>query len=127
MLMTTDSVCAGLNVLVVEDETLVLFNLEDVLAELGCIVVGPAMRVDQAAELAAAAETDVAILDVNLAGQPVFPVAAALAARGVPIIFATGYGRAGLPAEWQDRPVLVKPYTADDVEQALGVIARQKS
>ena len=127
MLMTNENVCAGLNVLVVEDETLVLFNLEDVLAELGCVVVGPAMRLEQAAKLAAAADTDVAILDVNLAGQPVFQVAEALAARGVPIIFATGYGRAGLPAEWQDRPVLVKPYTAGDVERALGAIARQKS
>lgn len=126
MLMTADNPCAGLNVLVVEDETLVLFNLEDMLTELGCVVVGPAMRLQQAETLATTSETDVAILDVNLGGQPVFPVAEALVARGVPIIFATGYGRAGLPPAWQDRPVLVKPYTAQDVEHALVAIAQQR-
>jgi len=121
--MINESGTQGLNVLVVEDESLVLFNLEDVLAELGCSIVGPAMRLPQALALAQTAEAvDLAILDVNLAGEPVFPVAEALRARGVHIIFATGYGREGLPEEWQSHTVLMKPYMADDVAKALALL-----
>lgn len=128
MLMRNDTDLKGLNVLVVEDETLVLFNLEDTLTELGCIIVGPAMRLPQAEELAATApEVDVAILDVNLGGAPVFPVADRLVARGVRIVFATGYGREGLPEPWREHPVLMKPYTAEDVEQTLRGLLAEKS
>jgi CheY-like chemotaxis protein len=124
MLMHSQSALHGTNVFVVEDESLVLFNLEDILTELGCIVVGPAMRLEQARQLVeTATEVDVAILDVNLGGQPVFAVAEALRARGVKIIFATGYGREGLPEEWRAFPVLLKPYTAEDVGQALRALA----
>lgn len=124
MLMQSKSALNGLNVFVVEDESLVLFSLEDVLTELGCLIVGPAMRLPQALAAAGdASEIDVAILDVNLGGQPVFPVAEKLKARGVEIVFATGYGREGLPEEWRGHPVLLKPYTADDVEQALTAVA----
>lgn len=127
MLMPNENPCKGLNVMVVEDESLVLFNLEDMLIEMGCVVVGPAMRLDEARALVdRAADADVAILDVNLGGAPVYPVAEALRERGVPVVFATGYGREGLPEEWQDRPVLLKPYTSDDVESALAAIARAK-
>lgn len=127
MLMINETGVTALNVLVVEDESLVLFNLEDVLADLGCRIVGPAMRLPQALELAATAEAvDLAILDVNLAGQPVFPVAETLRARGVHIIFATGYGREGLPEEWQSHTVLMKPYMADDVAKALAQVATAK-
>lgn len=99
---------------------MVLFNLEDILADLGCEVLGPAMRLAEAERIAAGAETpDVAILDVNLGGHMVFPAARILAGRGVPLIFATGYGRDGLPLEWQDREVILKPYTRDDVARAL--------
>ena len=67
-------------------------------------------------------------LDVNIGGRLVFPVAEALAARGVPIVFATGYGRSGLPAAWQDHTVLSKPYTAAEVASALGgLCARHKA
>jgi CheY-like chemotaxis protein len=124
MLMQNDSMTHGLSVLVVEDESLVLFNLEDILTELGCIIVGPAMRLPQAQELVqTASDVDVAILDVNLAGESVFPVAHALKAKGVKIAFATGYGREGLPDEWRDHPVLVKPYTAEDVAHTLRAVA----
>lgn len=112
---------ASRRIFVVEDETLVLFNLEDILADLGCTIVAQAMSLDQAEKLAAVVEMpDAAILDVNIGGARVFPAAKILADRQVPILFATGYGRAGLPDEWQDRPVIVKPYTQRDVEQALG-------
>ena len=100
-----------------------LFNLEDILLELGCRVVGPAMRLEEADQLFEdACAADAAILDVNLSGKQVFPLAERLAARGLPIVFATGYGRSGLPEIWQQNPVLQKPYTSDQVAAALAEI-----
>lgn len=111
---------AGLSVFVVEDETLVALNLEDILLELGCQVVGPAMRIDRAeGMIEEAAAADVAILDVNVAGTMVFPFARKLAERGTPMVFATGYGRSGLPADFSERPILQKPYTTADVKAGL--------
>lgn len=111
---------SGSRVFVVEDETLVLFNLEDILADLGCEIVGQAMRLDQAVEKAqSVGPIDAAILDVNIGGTTVFPAAKILADRGVPLLFATGYGRDGLPFEWQGHAVIVKPYSPQDVERAL--------
>lgn len=107
-------------VLVVEDETLVLFNLEDILTELGCVIVGPAMRIQDACTLAREADLpDLAILDVNIGGVPVFEAAQLLVERGVPLIFATGYGRDGLPEDWRGHEVIAKPYTQQDVARAL--------
>lgn len=101
---------------VVEDEALVLMNLEDMLIEMGCTVVGPAMRLAQAEKIVAGdMAADVALLDVNVAGELVFPLARKLAERGMPILFVTGYGRAGLPDDFNERPVLQKPYTVDDL------------
>lgn len=111
---------SGLSVFVIEDESLVLVNLEDMLGELGCTLVGPAMRLDQAeAMLDEAGTADVAVLDVNIAGKPVFPFAEKLAAKGVPLVLATGYGRDGLPEEWRTMTVLAKPYTFEDLAGAL--------
>lgn len=111
---------SGSRVFVVEDETLVLFGLEDILTELGCEVVAHAMRLDQAmAKAHEVGPVDAAILDVNIGGHTIFPAAQILAQRGVPLLFATGYGRDGLPAEWQAHPVIVKPYSPQDVERAL--------
>lgn len=112
-------------IFVVEDETLVLFNLEDILEDLGFTIVGEAMWIDQAQELAASVEQpDAAILDVNIGGSAVFPVARILADRGVPILFATGYGRDGLSEEWRDRPVVSKPYTQNDISNALNLLLK---
>ncbi len=111
---------ASLRVFVVEDESLVAMQLEDILADLGCDVVGLAMRLNRALEmLNGISEIDVAILDVNLGGEKVYPVADALRGRGVPVIFATGYGRGGVMPEWQSRPVLQKPYTDAQVARTL--------
>lgn len=112
---------SGCRAFIVEDETLVLFNLEDILSELGCVVVAQAMRLSDAEQHArTVADADFAILDVNLRGQQVFPVAEVLTARGIPFIFATGYGANGLPDEWRRHPVIVKPYSRQDVQDALG-------
>ena len=117
---------AGVRVLVVEDETLVAMLLEDMVVDLGGKVAGSASRLDGALALAndPNLELDLAVLDVNLAGQDAFPVAAALQRRGVPFAFSTGYGNAGLPDAWRGRPTLPKPFTQDQVlsvlRQALG-------
>jgi hypothetical protein len=60
-------------------------------------------------------DIDLAVLDVNLAGEEAFPIATALAQRGVPFAFSTGYGNAGLPESWRSRPTLQKPFTQDQV------------
>lgn len=115
-----DAELDGLAVFVVEDEALVVLNLEDMLAELGCSVVGPAMRLDRALAMAdKGIEADAAILDVNLGGEKVFPLAERLVASGMPVVFATGYGRAGLPEIFHALPILQKPYTVAEVAAGL--------
>lgn len=115
----------GVRVLLVEDETLVAMLLEDMIADLGGTVVASASRVAAALEVARDPSTDVdfALLDVNLAGEDVFPVAAALAERGVPFVFSTGYGSGGLPHVWRDRPTLQKPFTEEQVIAAVDKVA----
>lgn len=113
----------GVRVFVVEDESLVAMQLEDILADLGCEVVGMAMRLKRAQEMLEKPDPiDVAILDVNLGGETVYPVAEMLRARGIHIIFATGYGRGGVLPEWQSHPVLQKPYTEGQVASTLGEV-----
>ncbi len=116
-------VLSGKKVLIVEDEALITMLFEDILEDFACQVVGPAMNVRQAMELAQTAEIDVAILDVNLSGEPSFPVATVLQARGVPLAFSSGYGSQGLPAEWQSTPTLPKPFTSDEVADTLAHLA----
>jgi len=116
----------GLRVLVVEDEALVAMNLEMTLEDFGCQIIGPAYRFEAAANMAATVENaDAAILDVNLSGIPAFGIAEILAARDIPFLFATGYGKEGIPGQWHDRPILQKPYTAEEVGEALaGLVAK---
>jgi CheY-like chemotaxis protein len=110
---------SGLRVLVVEDEAAISLLLEDMLLDLGCDVVGPAARLGTALELAQGQALDVAILDVNVAGEPIYPVAAALVERKVPFIFSTGYGSAGIKDLYRDRPVMQKPFAQCDLRQNL--------
>ena len=113
----TDS--AGLKVFVVEDETIVAMLLEQMLEELECEVAGVAGQLNIAMELARSVDAQVAILDLNLSGQRVDPVAEILAERKVPFIFASGYGEDGLSPEWRGRPVLPKPFRLDQLRDAL--------
>ena len=110
---------AGTRVLVVEDEALVSMLVEEYLDELGCEVVGVASRLEDALEKARALALDAAVLDVNLAGRLSYPVAELLRARGVPFVFATGYGLSGLPDELRGAPVLAKPFRQDQLAAAL--------
>ena len=110
----------GLRVLVVEDEMMVSMLIEDMLSDLGCAVVGPASRLDEALQLAREAELDCAVLDVNLGGQPIFPLADLLREMGAPFAFATGYGDAGLRDVDRGSPVLQKPFREADLARVLG-------
>ena len=107
---------AGRRILVVEDEPLVAMLLEDLLLELGLEVIGPALRLERALELARSEPMDAAILDVNLAGERSYAVAEQLAARGIPFAFATGYGSPGLDRNL-DAPLLRKPFERDAVRR----------
>ena len=106
-------------VFIVEDESMLVMLLEDLLPTLGYTVVGSAASVDQALAALDQAEADLAVIDVNLAGEPSFPVADALRARGVPFLFTTGYGQQGLPARFADAAVLAKPFRRQDIQDAL--------
>ena len=117
----TDSPLAGLRVLVVEDEALVAMLLEDMLGDLGCEVTATASRVGHAVQIAQdpGQVFDVAILDVNVAGETITPVAQALSERPTPFVFATGYGESGVPEPFRGRPTLQKPFGMADVEARL--------
>ena len=122
----TPEVTTSPRILVVEDEAMVSMMLEDMLADLGCRVVGPAASLNSGLKLAQDAEVDAAVLDVNLAGEKAFPIADVLAARGVPFVYATGYGRAGLREDDLSRPVVQKPYSLQELARNLreaGVLA----
>jgi CheY-like chemotaxis protein len=109
-------------ILIVEDESLVAMLLETILEDMGCAPVGPISNVEDALALLASPEIetlDGALLDVNVAGTEVFPVAEVLKARGLPFVFSTGYGQGGLPDQWRDHAVIQKPFTETAVQQAL--------
>lgn len=102
---------AGMRVLLVEDEMLVAVMLEDILVDLGCAVIGPAGSVAKALELIEGEALDGALLDVNLNGEEVYPAAKALAARGIPFVFVTGYGDTGVDDQrYGGVPVVQKPF-----------------
>jgi CheY-like chemotaxis protein len=110
----------GRRVLVIEDESLVAMLLETILEDMGCVVVGPESNIDDGLIAATGeASLDAALLDVNVAGREVFPVAEALRARGVPFVFSTGYGEAGLPEHWRGHPTIQKPFTEGAIRDAL--------
>lgn len=96
-------------VLIVEDEFLIALHVEDVMTGLGFEVVGPIPTLEQALDIARSEPLDGAVLDVNLAGTYVFPLAEELALRGVPFIMTTGYEAFSVPESLRDRPRLQKP------------------
>jgi len=101
---------AGKRVIVIEDEPLVAMDLESCLAAAGCEVVGTAGTVRDATTLCTEVDCDAALVDVNLAGQPVDELAATLTKRNIPFAFVTGYGREALPQGFRDAVILTKPF-----------------
>jgi CheY-like chemotaxis protein len=116
----------GLRVLVVEDEAAISLLLEDMLLDFGCTVVGPAARLATALQTVEREALDLAILDVNVAGEPIYPVAEILEKKGVPFVFSTGYGSAGIKDAFRNRPVLQKPFAQHDLKQKL-LLARNSA
>jgi CheY-like chemotaxis protein len=113
----------GVRVLVVEDELLVALTIQEMLAEIGCEPAGIARSVAEALHaIRADATIELAVLDVNLGTERVFPVADELARRGVPFMFATGYGPADLSHLYPGRPVLAKPLRPDRLAHALAAV-----
>ncbi len=115
----------GYQVLIVEDEAMIMMLLEDMLAEFGCIVAGVAGSVSEAMSQISHTEIDAAILDVNLAGEKIFPVADVLAARGTPFVFSTAYGPADLKERYPHSPILHKPYEPDALAEVLRSFANR--
>lgn len=106
-------------ILIVEDEILIAMLLEDIVTDLGHNSVGPMMRLQSALAAAETEDLDFAILDINLAGQQSFPVADCLIRRGIPFIFASGYGQAGLTNAYVHIPVLQKPYDSAQIDRMI--------
>jgi CheY-like chemotaxis protein len=100
----------SLRVFVVEDEAIIRMMVVEMLEELGHMIAAEAGHLDNALELARSTDFDLAVLDVNIAGKLITPVAKLIEARGLPIIFATGYGAIGLPDEFRGHAALAKPF-----------------
>jgi len=109
----------GGSVFLVEDEVMIRMMVADMLEELGYRVTAEAGEIAEAMELAQTADFDLAILDVNVNGKAISPVADLIAARKRPFIFATGYGSSGLPEEYRDRPALQKPFQIETLAQMI--------
>jgi CheY-like chemotaxis protein len=120
-----DSPLSGRRILVVEDEMLVALVLQDMLADLGCVVIGPAASVDEALALIETHILDATVLDVNLAGQMSYPVADALLARQAPFVFSTGYSSNRLQDGYRTFPALQKPYHKTELRDALVAVMSQ--
>ncbi len=111
----------GARLLLVEDEAIVAMMIEAMLTDLGCVVVDVAGTLLHGLALveSTSGALDAAVLDINLGGEKVYPVAELLAARGVPFVFSTGYGLAGISSDFAGVPALAKPYTPYALEKAL--------
>lgn len=109
-------------VLLVEDEAIVGMMMRDILLEHGLFVIGPCCSLREAMSSVSTAEVDCAILDLNLGGDPVYPVAEILHARGIPFLFVTGYGRESIDERFKDVSILQKPVVREGLERQLHLI-----
>jgi CheY-like chemotaxis protein len=122
-----EATLSGRRVLVVEDEYFIAADLARALTRLGADVVGPVATREQALELLATAECiDLAVLDINLKDEPVFPLADLLIGQSVPVLFATGYGEASIPDRYRQVPRWQKPFLPEALAQALPAIMRER-
>ena len=112
----------GARIFIVEDELMVAMLIEDMLTDLGCHVVGVASRLEEAVIKASSMVFDGLILDLNLNGSETFDVAEVLTKRGIPFVFATGYGASGVPEAYHGVPILTKPFQRTELELCLACI-----
>jgi DNA-binding response OmpR family regulator len=105
--------------LLVEDEALVAMLIEDALDDAGAVMIGPFAAVAPALAAIPEARPELAVLDLNLGGESSLPIADDLALRGVPLVFASGYGQAGLPPRFRNRPMLAKPFDPTELIAVL--------
>jgi CheY-like chemotaxis protein len=124
--MTSQPASRG-SVLLVEDETMIRMLVADMLSDLGYDVAAEAGDIDQAIKLARSAQFDLAILDVNVNGKLISPVAEAVASRNLPFVFATGYGAEGVPEAYRDHPALQKPFRLETLQQAIEAALQRKA
>jgi CheY-like chemotaxis protein len=103
----------------VEDELMIRMLLDGMLTDLGYTVAAEAGAIDEAMAIAEQGDFDVALLDVNLNGKPITPVVEILIQRGLPFIFASGYGQSGVPAAYRSSPTLQKPFQTEALAEAL--------
>ena len=106
-------------VLVVEDEYLIRMLVEDMLTDLGYTIAAAVGTIAEASKVATGGEFDIAILDVNVDGEEIYPVADILAQRGLPFVFVTGYGEGSLLAKYRSRPALQKPFQSEQLKDLL--------
>jgi CheY-like chemotaxis protein len=119
------SVLSGRRLLVVEDEYFVADDIARSLQHLGAEVLGPVPSHVEALDLVSSGERiDLAVLDINLRGEMIFPVAEALQARGIPFLFATGYDCTSVPQQYVAVPCWHKPFDPDELAQALPGLIR---
>lgn len=116
---TPRSVASRLRVLVVEDEYMIAYHLQNMLTELGHEVVGPVGHVKEALHLVQQETLDAAVLDINIGGEDIFSVVKALDARRIPFIFVTGYDGKRLHNAYSERPILQKPFQKRDLQAVL--------
>lgn len=123
--MTASAAGRRTRILVVEDEPMIAFVIEDAIDAIGGEMLGPIGQLDEAMVAARNAVFDCALLDVNICGRQVFPVAEILLERGIPFAFATGYALVSLPAHLAGVPRLTKPYTTAELEHVLMSLGSQ--
>ena len=114
-----ESKSRGVSVFLVEDETLIRMMIAGIVEELGHTVVAEAGNISDVLKLAKTADFGIAILDINVGGDRIEPVAEIIDSRHLPFIFASGYGSAGLPEKFRDRPVLQKPLVIPRLGEAI--------
>lgn len=112
------------SVLLVEDEVMIRMMVADMLEELGYTIVAEAGDIDEGVRLVQSIDFDIAILDVNVNGKVITPVAEAVQMRGKPFVFATGYGAQGLPEKFRDRPTLQKPFQIETLARTIETVLK---
>jgi CheY-like chemotaxis protein len=112
-----------LSVFLVEDEALIRMMIVEMLEELGHRVVAEAGSVQMAEPLARTSTFDLAVFDINIAGFNISPIAEIVAARGLPFVFVSGYGPAGRPVLFNDKPVLHKPFLIEHFADMINTAA----